>query len=151
MINLYARSVHGKLQYACTKNIFNTSPIFIFSAIYFFPLLLAVKRGLDLAVSVLPAPCGVLGAPNAGAGVGDANGLPAMPPGAKLKPPLGAGVAGAAMEGNRGKEWRKIYNKIMKLEKLKIRALDSSTISSYTLASYMTELIFKKGVIPAEK
>lgn len=63
------------------------------------PLLLAAKRARDLAVSVLPAPCGVLGTPNVGAAAGDANGLPGMPPdpGAKLKPPLGVGVAGAAV------------------------------------------------------
>ena len=67
------------------------------------PLRLAVKRARDLAVSVLPAPCGVLGTPNVGAAAGEANGLPDMlpDPGAKLKPPLGVGVAGAAVKDER--------------------------------------------------
>lgn len=43
--------------------------------------------------------------PNVGAAAGDANGLPGMPPdpAAKLKPALGVGVAGAAMEDKREK------------------------------------------------
>ena len=55
-------------------------------------------RARDLVVSVLPAPCGVVGA-----AAGDANGLPDMPldPGAKLKPPLGVGAAGAAVKEER--------------------------------------------------
>lgn len=61
-------------------------------------------RALDLAVRLLPAPCGVLGAPNAGAGVGAAKRLPDAPPGAKLKPPLGAGVAGTAMKKKDGEK-----------------------------------------------
>lgn len=67
------------------------------------PLRRAVKRARDLVVSVLPAPCGVLGMPNVGAAAGDANELPGMPPdpGAKLKPPLGVGVAGAAVRDER--------------------------------------------------
>lgn len=77
--------------------IISSAPIFQFSG-YFFPLLRAAVRTLDLAVRLLPAPCGVLGAPNAGAGVGAAKRLPDAPPGAKLKPPLGAGVAGTAMK-----------------------------------------------------
>lgn len=70
---------------------------------HFFPLRLAAMRARDFAVSALPAPCGVLGTPNVGAAAGDANGLPGMPPGpgAKLKPPLGAGVAGAAAKDKR--------------------------------------------------
>ena len=70
---------------------------------YFFPLRLAAMRARDFAVSALPAPCGVLGTPNVGAAAGDANGLPGMPPGpgVKLKPPLGAGVAGAAVKDRR--------------------------------------------------
>lgn len=60
-------------------------------------------RARDLAVMLLPAPCGVLGTPNVGAAAGDANGLPCMPldPAAKLKPPLGVGVAGAAARDKR--------------------------------------------------
>ena len=79
--------------------IISSAPIFQFSASgYFFPLLRAAVRTLDLAVRLLPAPCGVLGAPNVGAGVGAAKRLPDAPPGAKLKPPLGAGVAGTAIK-----------------------------------------------------
>lgn len=65
-------------------------------------------RALDLAVSVLPVPCGVLGTPNVGAAAGDANGLPCMPPDpeAKLKPPLGVGVAGAALRDERDESIR---------------------------------------------
>lgn len=63
---------------------------------YFLPLLLAAKRARVFAVSALFAPCGVLGAPNAGPDAGDPNGLPTIPPEAKLKPPLGVGVAGVA-------------------------------------------------------
>lgn len=60
-------------------------------------------RARDLAVSVLPVPCGVLGTPNVGAAAGDANGLPVIPPdpAAKLKPPLGVGVEGAALKDER--------------------------------------------------
>ena len=63
------------------------------------PLLLAAKRARVLAVSALFAPGGgVLGAPKAGPGVGDPNGLPTIPlePEAKLKPPVGVGAAGVA-------------------------------------------------------
>ena len=66
---------------------------------YFLPLLLAAERARVLAVSVLFAPGGgVLGAPNAGPDAGDPNGLPTIPmePEAKLKPPVGVGVAGVA-------------------------------------------------------
>ena len=72
---------------------------------HFLPLRLAAKRARGFAVSALLAPCGALGAPNAGGGVDNANGLPAMPfdPEAKLKPPLGAGGAGVA----RGPEIRR--------------------------------------------
>lgn len=60
------------------------------------PLLLAATRARDLAVSIVFGPCGVLGAPNAGAGEDDANGLPAIPlePGTKLNP--AEGVLGTA-------------------------------------------------------
>ena len=70
---------------------------------HFLPLRRAAIRARDLAVMLTPAPCGVLGTPNAGAAAGDANGLPGMPldPAAKLKPPLGAGVAGAAVRDER--------------------------------------------------
>lgn len=63
---------------------------------HFLPLRLAVKRARVFAVSVLLAPCG--GAPNDGAGVGDANAVPMVPldPGLKLKPPLGVDGAGMA-------------------------------------------------------
>ena len=76
-----------------------------FALSYFLPLRLAAKRARDLAVSVLPVPCGVLGTPNVGAAAGDANGLPGMPPdpAAKLIPPLGVGVAGAALRDKRRK------------------------------------------------
>lgn len=65
---------------------------------HFLPLRLAVKRARVFAVSVLLAPCGVLGAPNDGAGVEDANAVPMVPvdPGLKLKPPLGMDGAGMA-------------------------------------------------------
>ena len=47
--------------------------------------------------------------PNVGAAADDANGLPGMPPdpAAKLKPALGVGVAGAAMEDKRENALRK--------------------------------------------
>lgn len=78
------------------KIISDTAPNFQFSASYFFPRLRAARRTLDLAVRLLPPPCGVLDAPKAGAGVGAAKGLADVPTGAKLKPPLGAGAAGTA-------------------------------------------------------
>ena len=66
---------------------------------YFLPLLLAAKRARVFAVSALFAPCGVLGAPNDGPGVGDPNGLPIIPlePAAKLNPPVGVGVGVAGV------------------------------------------------------
>ena len=58
------------------------------SNLHFLPLLLAATRARVLVVLILFGPCGVLGAPNGGAGEDDANGLPAIPlePGAKLNP-----------------------------------------------------------------
>lgn len=95
------------------------------------PLLLAAKRARDLAVSVLPAPCGVLGTPNVGAAAGDANGLPGMPPdpGAKLKPPLGVGVAGAAVSD----------------ETVERTALDSNKTSNILALSKKKYLILREG------
>lgn len=65
------------------------------------PLRLAAERARVFAVSALLAPCVVLGAPNDGAGVEDANAVPMVPldPGLKLNPPLsmdGAGMATGA-------------------------------------------------------
>ena len=70
----------------------------VVSEYYFLPLLLAAKRARSFAVDRVFAPCGVPGVPNAGAGEGDANGLPPTPldPAAKLNPPVGAGDVGAA-------------------------------------------------------
>lgn len=65
---------------------------------HFLPLRLAAKRARVFAESALLAPCVVLGAPNDGAGVEDANAVPMVPldPGLKLKPPLGMDGAGMA-------------------------------------------------------
>ena len=103
-INSYTiiKCIIVKVFFPCIQ--FNDPSSYVqFPLSHFLPLRLAVRRARDLAVSVLPVPCGVLGTPNVGAAAGDANGLPGMPlgPGAKLKPLLGVGVAGAALRNER--------------------------------------------------